>query len=161
VVLPFAVFLVAGIVYNATVSTVGNCLVSCNSIDVGTFLNSGIPDAWSKITSGDFLGLILGSITALSWTNALSIILAVLGSILLILVGLAANIQIFATGFGVGERGAKLAQTVGLSLIIWSIANAFVGNWISTLPYGFGALIQLVLIMVQLIGTFQWSQEWQ
>ena len=161
VVLPLVVFVITGIAYNAVVSTAGNCLYPCTGVDVGGFLNSGIPDAWTKITNGDFLGLILGSITALSWNSALGIISGIIGSILLILVGLAAHFEALTVGFGIGERGAKLAQTVGLSLILWSVASAFEGNWINTIPYGYGGLVLLTLIMIQLVGTFLWSQEWE
>ena len=76
-------------------------------------------------------------------------------SFMLILIALGINIggtagipiigQFTAT-FGSNPQGTKLAQVFGVGLLFWTIINSEFGTWGSIFPFGFGFILQFIVM---------------
>lgn len=100
-----------------------------------------------------------GGLQAGFFTPFLTIVIG----LVIFLIGLGINIRgggsIFGSGttlgVGVNQQGTRLAQVIGLGLIIWSPLYSEFGGWIISLPIGINALILLVMPGLFVFGLYE------
>ena len=162
--MPMVLITIGGIIGTANpdfVNTVGNgfqsnwlgCQTTCS---ISPFLLFG-SSIFQPLTSGNLIGFVTGLFTNV---QGIATILSAAISILLLLLGLGigGTVSVFFASLGItiDDAGARLCQSLGITMSLWTVVYATFGGWLSTVgnSWGLAALLPLAFSSVTFYGGY-------
>jgi hypothetical protein len=155
---PVILFMILGLIANNALAWFIACgqNLACNP--PLTLISSNSP--FFALMNGDFTSF-LSTLAAPNMTGIGTIIAVIAGAILLIFsfVG-TISLTVLGSGFvfGMTDQGSKVAQSVGIGLLVWSFAISLEGGWIISVAFGLGNLLLLFLQIITIMAIWWQSQ---
>jgi hypothetical protein len=160
---PLALNVMVGLFFNLTAGDINplgtflgqggwqGCVDTCNITTFNIFSGS----IFEALFTGDYTGFISNLFT--SSQSAVSF-LSITAGLVLVLIGLGIGgaFSFLGSGFSfnVNEAGTRLAQTVGVGLLLWGSVTALFGGWQDVLGFGVGLTLNITLITMFVLGLF-------
>jgi hypothetical protein len=111
------------------------CLFPVNNPTVGTVGNASLPNAFSG------LSFLFGAI--------------------LFFLGFGLSISSAIIGFNINEQGTKLAQVMGIGILVWSFIYGEFGSWLLFLPFNLGLITFTSFTVMFFMGLYWRMFSWE
>jgi len=143
----------APIFWNYSPCVTDSCQITGINSLAFTIIPPALLNVFSHLVQGDIFGTLAALGTALTQTNiGVSVAASIIGGFL-IAMSFGLSLSFIGSGVTINEQGTRLAQSVGLALLIFAVQNFFFGNWFFLLPPVVGVIIQVLELGAMLVGA--------
>jgi hypothetical protein len=162
--IPIVIMVFASIIYNSAEAYLNQCANSainyynwsCQA-GITIFSFGGSIAAQTNSTGSVDPTAFLGYLVTPNVTGLASLVTFVAGFLMFVLSFLGyISIEALASGvaLGSGAQAQKFIQTVGVSMMILAVFTSATGGWYNVMPYGLGAFLYTILLIMFFIGMY-------